>query len=330
MTAESTSVVFSPDSILRSLGRTHPRVLLVGPGAAQLAGGWAACGAAVQALENTNELPSAPGPWDVIVLEGALDVERWDRWLVQRIHRLMAPGGTLLVSAANLLDVWSLTGLRYLASRVLRQLRRRLLPRGAIPTADRSAFRGRRYLTRPLLAMIEDVGFVILDHGMNGHGLPGPLQRALGRLGKRTSQRVMLSARRLPSLWGEGRPFPAPKAALELFRARHAVPLAAREHWRARFGSAGAVDLDVDDWARRVVGAILSGRSYREGRTAVFVLWDEYHPVPNLVVAPSATPGPRSTPASHAALLRTVDEMLGLPILDVLRAHPVDSLAIRG
>jgi hypothetical protein len=48
----------------------------------------------------------------------------------------------------------------------------------------------------------------------------------------------------------------------------------------------------------------------------VFVLWDEDRPVPNLLVAPSARPGPISTPASHAAALVTIEKLLGLPTLD--------------
>ena len=48
----------------------------------------------------------------------------------------------------------------------------------------------------------------------------------------------------------------------------------------------------------------------------MFVLWDEDRPVPNLLVAPSARPGPISAPASHAAALVTIETLLGLPMLD--------------
>jgi hypothetical protein len=71
----------------------------------------------------------------------------------------------------------------------------------------------------------------------------------------------------------------------------------------------------VDEWARAHVGAILAGDDYRAGTTAVFVLWDEDFPVPNLVVAPSARPGPRPGSASHAAALKTIEELLGLSVL---------------
>jgi hypothetical protein len=71
----------------------------------------------------------------------------------------------------------------------------------------------------------------------------------------------------------------------------------------------------VDAWARVHVGALLGGADYRAGTTAVFVLWDEDHPVPNLLVAPSALPGPRPGPGSHAGALKTIEEILGLPVL---------------
>jgi hypothetical protein len=71
----------------------------------------------------------------------------------------------------------------------------------------------------------------------------------------------------------------------------------------------------VDGWARVHVGALLAGRDYGLGRTAVLVLWDESRPVPNLLIAPSALPGARDGLASHAAALATIERMLGLAVL---------------
>ena len=75
-------------------------------------------------------------------------------------------------------------------------------------------------------------------------------------------------------------------------------------------------DATVDEWLAEHLGAVLDGADYRAGTTAVFVLWDEDRPVPNLVIAPTATAGPLSLDgAGHAAALRTMEEMLGLPLL---------------
>jgi phosphatidylinositol-3-phosphatase len=71
----------------------------------------------------------------------------------------------------------------------------------------------------------------------------------------------------------------------------------------------------VDAWTREHLGAILAGTDYQAGTTAVFVLWDESRPVPNLLIAPSALPGPLPATASHADAMRTFEDLLGLPIL---------------
>ena len=77
----------------------------------------------------------------------------------------------------------------------------------------------------------------------------------------------------------------------------------------------------VDAWLRSHLGAILGGASYRSGTTAVFVLYDEDRPVPNLLIAPTARNGPLAVPgAGHNAALRTIEDMLGLPALPAVGA----------
>jgi hypothetical protein len=70
----------------------------------------------------------------------------------------------------------------------------------------------------------------------------------------------------------------------------------------------------VDSFAKAWVSKILESSSYASGDTAVMVLYDEDHPVPNLIIAPTAKPGVNTTPgAGHAAMLKTWEQMLGLP-----------------
>ena len=72
----------------------------------------------------------------------------------------------------------------------------------------------------------------------------------------------------------------------------------------------------VDVFAQRQLQPILDSSAYAAGRTAVMVMYDEDRPVPNLLIAPTARPGIQSLPgAGHAAMLRTWEEMLGLPVL---------------
>jgi hypothetical protein len=69
-------------------------------------------------------------------------------------------------------------------------------------------------------------------------------------------------------------------------------------------------DVWLSVWLRR----ILSSRSYLAGNTAVFVMWDEPTVIPNIVISPTTRPGSApTTPFDHYSLLRTTEEMLGIP-----------------
>jgi hypothetical protein len=75
-------------------------------------------------------------------------------------------------------------------------------------------------------------------------------------------------------------------------------------------------DAIVDTWAKQHVQAVLDSTAYRAGKVAVFVWYDEDHPVPNLWITPTATPGARTTPgAGYAGSLAAWESMLGLPCL---------------
>ena len=72
-----------------------------------------------------------------------------------------------------------------------------------------------------------------------------------------------------------------------------------------------------DDWLKAELPRILNSSTYAAGKTAVFVIWDEDTPIPNVIVAPSVVPGTVFTgQLGHKRLLRTTEEMLGLPCLN--------------
>lgn len=76
-------------------------------------------------------------------------------------------------------------------------------------------------------------------------------------------------------------------------------------------------DSTVDSWAKSVLTPILNGKDYKAGKTLVVVVYDEDRPVPNLLIAPTAHAGAISgTVGSHAALLKTIEQLLGLPVMD--------------
>ena len=61
---------------------------------------------------------------------------------------------------------------------------------------------------------------------------------------------------------------------------------------------------------------LLHSADYRAGATAVVIVYDEYTPVPNVFIAPSARMGTVvAAPINHYALLRATEEMLGLATL---------------
>jgi len=72
-----------------------------------------------------------------------------------------------------------------------------------------------------------------------------------------------------------------------------------------------------DDWLKANLPPILNSSTYAAGKTAVFIVWDEDTPIPNVIVAPSVVPGTVYAGAlDHYGLLRTTEEMLGLPCLN--------------
>ena len=76
-----------------------------------------------------------------------------------------------------------------------------------------------------------------------------------------------------------------------------------------------------DTWLSNEMPKIFSSPQYQSGDTAVFLTWDEDdtsagNHVPTLVMSPSTLPGTTSaTGFTHYSMLRSTEEMLGLPLL---------------
>jgi hypothetical protein len=72
-----------------------------------------------------------------------------------------------------------------------------------------------------------------------------------------------------------------------------------------------------DTWAKDFLNPLLDSAQYKSGDTAIFFLWDEDTPIPNVLIAPSIKAGshpsaPSGNPISHFSATRTWQEMLGL------------------
>jgi hypothetical protein len=75
-----------------------------------------------------------------------------------------------------------------------------------------------------------------------------------------------------------------------------------------------------DSWVSSFLPQFFDSAQYKSGDTALFFLWDEETPIPNILAAPSIAPGskvptPTGNPVSHFSALRTAEEMLGLPLI---------------
>jgi hypothetical protein len=71
-----------------------------------------------------------------------------------------------------------------------------------------------------------------------------------------------------------------------------------------------------DDYLKTLLTPILASSTYRAGKTAVIVVYDEFTPLPNVLMSKSVRPGTTiTTPVTHNLLLHTVESMLGLPWL---------------
>jgi hypothetical protein len=77
-------------------------------------------------------------------------------------------------------------------------------------------------------------------------------------------------------------------------------------------------DATVDAWASTNIQRVLDSAAYQAGTVAVFVWYDEDHPVPNLAIAPTSHAGNLTQIgiASHAALLKTIEDALGVPFMN--------------
>lgn len=76
-----------------------------------------------------------------------------------------------------------------------------------------------------------------------------------------------------------------------------------------------------DTYTKNFLDPFLNSAEYASGRVALFLLFDEDIPVPNVLIAPSIVPGSLyqpiagNNPVSHFSALRTWEEMLGLPLI---------------
>lgn len=82
-----------------------------------------------------------------------------------------------------------------------------------------------------------------------------------------------------------------------------------------------------DAFAQTILDPLLNSPMYAKGDLAIFFLWDENTPIPNVLIAPSVTAGTKisistGNPVSHFSALRTWEEMLSLSLLGDTKLAP--------
>jgi hypothetical protein len=73
-----------------------------------------------------------------------------------------------------------------------------------------------------------------------------------------------------------------------------------------------------DQWLQGFVPKLLATPEYTSGSTVIFITWDEGsgdNHIPTLVISPTTNAISSATAFSHYSLLRTTEEILGLPLL---------------
>ena len=179
-------------------------------------------------VTDVDSLEGLQGRFDAAIIDGLLEAEPWDRWMLQRVHKLLRMGAPIVVVVPPLRDLASATDLRFLAyasrkllQRLLKPWRPGLEPPGAVR---------RRYQVSQLIRKMEVVGYTAITARRRW---PGGAREARAAW---LSRRLTLIARKGPSLAGlQGRAWPDPQAHRERYAEKFAAMSAARDQWVGTF-----------------------------------------------------------------------------------------------
>jgi LmbE family N-acetylglucosaminyl deacetylase len=219
-----------PADLVAALGRadaTAGSALLLLGDAVRLAGaaraaGWRPVDAGAGTLWGLE-----PGSCAAAIVENAMARDPWDRWLLQRVHRALAPGATLVVAEPNQLDLSTPGGVAYVAARAARQAARRARRALAPREVPGPSFDGRRPSRAGLAAALAGLRFDVVRTWDERGGPWG------GLLPARFAPRVGAVARALPSVAGLLDPWPDEAAHRAGYEAAQAALLGTRAAWAA-------------------------------------------------------------------------------------------------
>jgi glycosyltransferase involved in cell wall biosynthesis/LmbE family N-acetylglucosaminyl deacetylase len=184
-------------------------------------------------LVDSRGLSTLEGEFDKAFIDGLLEHERWDRWLLQRVHRLLRSDARLVVAVPRLLSPGSVVDRQFLAY-VSRKLGERAFDRR--PARFRApGTTYRRYHIPSLARKMASVGFTGIE------AEPRHLAR-----------KAVLRARKGPSLAGiAGDKLPDAQLHGRWFSEQYVAMQSARNAWLSRFPEYRthvARALDPSDW----------------------------------------------------------------------------------
>ena len=209
------------------------RVLVLGRGTAALVRELRDDGFDVTASTDPQpELPYPPGSFGVVIARELLEHVEWDRWALQELHRVLAPGGVLILVAANMFGLRSPADVSYLASLAakhwrnfaIRKLHRRAMPR---------RFGYRKYQIARLRELLESVAFAVRETRTIDGGLFAPILAAKADLAPKLGSTHVITAERSADLFESKGPKTFPTASEHdiAFRRTHGRMLEIRDKW---------------------------------------------------------------------------------------------------
>lgn len=214
--------------LLERLSRHSPpnggALLLIGF-AARHAGSARAAGWTPRVATDAADFGVQPCACAAAILEDAVAREPWDRWLLQRVHHSLAPGGLLAVLEPNQTDLSTAPGLAYVASRTVRLAARTALRKLRPADVPGPSFTGRRPSHATLGAMLDSLRFERLEAWTERGGPFGSLLPAS------FGPRIGVIARVRPSVAGLADPWPDEVAHRRLYEVAQAAMLATRRAW---------------------------------------------------------------------------------------------------
>jgi len=168
-------------------------------------------------------LDGMQAPFDAAVIDGLLEHERWDRWVLQRIHGLLRNGGSLTVVVPPLTSLASAADLRFLAY-AARQLLVRAVKHWRAGWDLVGPVR-RRYHLAGLVRKMESLGYTQIEPGAGWGKETIAGDRWL-------AQRATLTARKTASMPGvQGRAWPEEHLVRRRYAEQFAGMRAARQAW---------------------------------------------------------------------------------------------------